>query len=124
MVEWRAWWRGSGTRQAGAAMQAWPVEPPNRRKLAVNARNARLPLERGNPQEYQAAPAIGGRVHNHTGPRKMSFRRVSIEGLKRTAGRMLGGLRAGKLMHLEHLECSHQPHIQGRGAKKRTQRAG
>jgi len=22
------------------------------------------------------------------------------------------------------LECSHQPHIQGRGAKKRTQRAG
>ena len=26
--------------------------------------------------------------------------------------------------HLEHLECSHQPHIQGRGAKKRTQRAG
>ena len=24
----------------------------------------------------------------------------------------------------EHLECSHQPHIQGRGAKKRTQRAG
>jgi len=28
------------------------------------------------------------------------------------------------LPHLEHLECSHQPHIQGRGAKKRTQRAG
>ena len=26
--------------------------------------------------------------------------------------------------HLEHLECSHQPHIQGRGAEKRTQRAG
>ena len=26
--------------------------------------------------------------------------------------------------YLEHLECSHQPHIQGRGAKKRTQRAG
>mmetsp|Transcript_46201 Transcript_46201/g.148885 ORF Transcript_46201/g.148885 Transcript_46201/m.148885 type:complete len:243 (+) Transcript_46201:186-914(+) len=26
--------------------------------------------------------------------------------------------------HLEHLECSHQPHIQGWGAKKRTQRAG
>jgi len=26
--------------------------------------------------------------------------------------------------HLEHLECGHQPHIQGRGAKKRTQRAG
>ena len=25
---------------------------------------------------------------------------------------------------LEHLECSWQPHIQGRGAKKRTQRAG
>ena len=25
---------------------------------------------------------------------------------------------------LEHLECSHQPYIQGRGAKKRTQRAG
>ena len=25
---------------------------------------------------------------------------------------------------LEHLECSHQPHIQGRGAQKRTQRAG
>jgi len=25
---------------------------------------------------------------------------------------------------LEHLECSYQPHIQGRGAKKRTQRAG
>jgi len=28
------------------------------------------------------------------------------------------------LGHLEHLECSHQPHIQGRGAEKRTQRAG
>ena len=26
--------------------------------------------------------------------------------------------------HLEHLECSRQPHIQGRGAEKRTQRAG
>ena len=26
--------------------------------------------------------------------------------------------------HLEHLECDYQPHIQGRGAKKRTQRAG
>ena len=26
--------------------------------------------------------------------------------------------------HLEHLECSHQPHIQGRGAEERTQRAG
>ena len=26
--------------------------------------------------------------------------------------------------HLEHLECSHLPHTQGRGAKKRTQRAG
>ena len=25
---------------------------------------------------------------------------------------------------LEHLECSYQPHIQGRGAQKRTQRAG
>ena len=25
---------------------------------------------------------------------------------------------------LEHLECSYQPHNQGRGAKKRTQRAG
>ena len=25
---------------------------------------------------------------------------------------------------LEHLECSHQPHIQGRGAEERTQRAG
>ena len=25
---------------------------------------------------------------------------------------------------LEHLECSRQPHIQGRGAEKRTQRAG
>ena len=25
---------------------------------------------------------------------------------------------------LEHLECSQQPHIQGRGAQKRTQRAG
>ena len=24
-------------------------------------------------------------------------------------------------VHLEHLECSRQPHIQGRGAKKRTQ---
>ena len=28
------------------------------------------------------------------------------------------------LGYLEHLECSWQPHIQGRGAKKRTQRAG
>ena len=27
-------------------------------------------------------------------------------------------------VHLEHLECSWQPHIQGRGAQKRTQRAG
>ena len=26
--------------------------------------------------------------------------------------------------HLEHLECSYQPHIQGQGAKKRTQQAG
>ena len=26
--------------------------------------------------------------------------------------------------YLEHLECSYQPHIQGQGAKKRTQRAG
>ena len=26
--------------------------------------------------------------------------------------------------HLEHLECSHPPHIQGRGAKKRPQPAG
>ena len=26
--------------------------------------------------------------------------------------------------HLEHLECSHQPHAQDRGAKKRTQLAG
>ena len=26
--------------------------------------------------------------------------------------------------NLEHLECSRQPHIQGRGAQKRTQRAG
>ena len=26
------------------------------------------------------------------------------------------------MWHLEHLECSHQPHIQGRGAQKRTQR--
>jgi len=28
------------------------------------------------------------------------------------------------IAHLEHLECSYQPHIQGRGAQKRTQRAG
>ena len=28
------------------------------------------------------------------------------------------------VVSLEHLECSHQPHIQGRGAKKHTQRAG
>ena len=27
-------------------------------------------------------------------------------------------------VHLEHLECNYQPHIQGRGAQKRTQRAG
>ena len=27
-------------------------------------------------------------------------------------------------VHLEHLECSYQPHIQGRGAQKRLQRAG
>ena len=25
------------------------------------------------------------------------------------------------ISHLEHLECSHQPHIQGRGAEERTQ---
>ena len=31
---------------------------------------------------------------------------------------------SGRAMHLEHLECSYQPHIQGQGAKKRTQRAG
>ena len=31
---------------------------------------------------------------------------------------------ASDLEHLEHLECSRQPHIQGRGAQKRTQRAG
>ena len=31
---------------------------------------------------------------------------------------------ACKREFLEHLECSRQPHIQGRGAKKRTQRAG
>ena len=30
----------------------------------------------------------------------------------------------GRIQTLEHLECSHQPHIQGRGAQKRTQRAG
>ena len=29
-----------------------------------------------------------------------------------------------QLQNLEHLECSRQPHIQGRGAQKRTQRAG
>ena len=29
----------------------------------------------------------------------------------------------GYLPHLEHLECSWQPHTQGRGAKKRSQRA-
>ena len=37
------------------------------------------------------------------------------------------GLLAAKLrahLVLEHLECSHQPHIQGRGAEKHTQRAG
>ena len=27
-------------------------------------------------------------------------------------------------LHLEHLECSHQPHIQGREAKMHPQRAG
>ena len=31
---------------------------------------------------------------------------------------------ADRQAHLEHLECDYQPHIQGRGAKKRTQRAG
>ena len=28
------------------------------------------------------------------------------------------------LEHLEHLECGQQPHVQDRGAKKRTQLAG
>ena len=33
--------------------------------------------------------------------------------------------RASRAMeHLEHLECDYQPHMRGRGAKKRTQRAG
>ena len=35
-----------------------------------------------------------------------------------------GGRRERSAEHLEHLECSWQPHIQGRGAQKRTQRAG
>ena len=30
----------------------------------------------------------------------------------------------GCCLDLEHLECSRQPHTQGRGAEKRTQRAG
>ena len=29
-----------------------------------------------------------------------------------------------RMEHLEHLECDYQPHMRGRGAKKRTQRAG
>ena len=33
-------------------------------------------------------------------------------------------IRNTKKLNLEHLECSYQPHIQGQGAKKRTQRAG
>ena len=41
------------------------------------------------------------------------------------AGQIGGGLPPlAMLNNLEHLECSYQPHIQGRGAKKRTQRAG
>ena len=34
----------------------------------------------------------------------------------------LGHAESSCASHLEHLECSHQPHTQGRGAKKRTKK--
>ena len=52
--------------------------------------------------------------------------RTHLHSRRRTADRVVilfGGTR-GSPGNLEHLECSHQPHIQGRGAQKRTQRAG
>ena len=49
-----------------------------------------------------------GRI-THTGQRE-----------KKCLGRTTGS----PTSNLEHLECSRQPHIQGRGAEKRTQRAG
>ena len=53
-------------------------------------------------------------------PREMAPPR----GRRRDQPRASGERRSAATMHLEHLECSHQPHIQGRGAKKHTQRAG
>ena len=45
-------------------------------------------------------------------------------GVQSFASRIPSSTVAARTMHLEHLECSHQPHIQGWGATKRTQRAG
>ena len=50
-----------------------------------------------------------------------------VSGLGMGAARQKSCIRASEVRveeHLEHLECSRQPHIQGRGAQKRTQRAG
>ena len=56
---------------------------------------------------------------------KISTRRYHCHsGQREKKPRSADGREEDNLEHLEHLECSHQPHIQGRGAKKRTQRAG
>ena len=61
--------------------------------------------------------------------------RVALTGLTNERGRRLNGLTATvdagsseratvPTCALEHLECGQQPHVQDRGAKKRTQLAG
>ena len=42
----------------------------------------------------------------------------------RRAGCVVASRNSSLERYLEHLECSYQPHIQGRGAEERTQRAG
>ena len=74
---------------------------------------------------------ISNKQHTETHLKKLRRARKQNTKQHRSSVRLSGSIFGGDTAdcgysrwHLEHLECSHQPHTQGRGAKKRTQRAG
>ena len=58
------------------------------------------------------------------GAERRTMRRSQPHGTADLADAKPGRVVRAQPLLLEHLECGHQPHIQGWGAKKRTQRAG
>ena len=107
--------------QPSAVSSQSPSLPPPQQQRASSCVALPTQCGRAPPSGERACSELGRRARGRTAP----VNRQPAPPTRSKSGEVrLAEQNCHWEQHLEHLECSYQPHIQGRGAEKRTQRAG